>query len=215
MRTRIVNEDTHPAIRAIGVYHTGCKHEPRRNLRSLAANVYFLIFCDKTHRGDRLQDGVGVSYSTGMCQPAIPAVYRTPALSGHRMVRIKYAGTPLVHEGSSSCAKRFHRHCSTGDRHSHCDRHCDVPVSYRAGYPSARMYLRILKIWVWYVHTRGTRDTGWDHRARPRRICFQIFPRDGMYVGKCSRLLTAAWERNGKVGSHLVDGTGCEHTIFW
>ena len=40
---------------------------------------------------------------------------------------------------------------------------------------------------------------------------FGVFPRDGM--GKGSRLLTAGWEWDGKVGSHSVDGTGWEYTI--
>ena len=34
-------------------------------------------------------------------------------------------------------------------------------------------------------------------------------------MGKCFRLLTAGWEWDGKVGSHLVDGTGRDYTICW
>ena len=45
------------------------------------------------------------------------------------------------------------------------------------------------------------------------RNLFWVFSRDGM--GKCFRLLTAGWEWDGKVGSHLVDGTGRDYTISW
>ena len=38
--TYILNEDTHPVIRAIGVSHTSCKYKFRQNLRS-PAGVYF------------------------------------------------------------------------------------------------------------------------------------------------------------------------------
>ena len=34
-------------------------------------------------------------------------------------------------------------------------------------------------------------------------------------MGKCSRLLTAGREWDGKVGNHLVDGIGREDTILW
>ena len=33
-----------------------------------------------------------------------------------------------------------------------------------------------------------------------------VFPRDGM--GRCSRLCSAEWEWDGKVGSHVDDGIG-------
>ena len=49
-------------------------------------------------------------------------------------------------------------------------------------------------------------DTGWERFARRKRKMFRVFPRDSM--GKGSRLFTAGWEWDGKVGSHLVDGTG-------
>ena len=39
----------------------------------------------------------------------------------------------------------------------------------------------------------------------------RAFPRDGM--GKYSRLFTVAWEWDGKVGSHSVDGMGRDYTI--
>ena len=41
----------------------------------------------------------------------------------------------------------------------------------------------------------------------------RVFPRDGM--GKGFRLFTTGWEWDGKVGSHLVDGTGRDYTISW
>ena len=41
----------------------------------------------------------------------------------------------------------------------------------------------------------------------------RVFPRDGM--GKCSRLFTAGWEWDGKVGSHFVEGMEREYTISW
>ena len=43
--TYILNEDTHPVIRAIGVSHTACKCEFRQNLRSHSWSVIlFLLF---------------------------------------------------------------------------------------------------------------------------------------------------------------------------
>ena len=38
--TCILNEDTHPVIRAIGVSHTACKDEFRQNLRSHSWSVF-------------------------------------------------------------------------------------------------------------------------------------------------------------------------------
>ena len=49
-------------------------------------------------------------------------------------------------------------------------------------------------------------DTGWERFARRKRKMFRVFPRDSM--GKGSRLFTAGWEWDGKVGSHVVDGIG-------
>ena len=39
--TNILNEDTHPVIRAIGVSHTACKDELRQNLRSHSWSVFY------------------------------------------------------------------------------------------------------------------------------------------------------------------------------
>ena len=41
--TYILNEDTQPVIRAIGVSHTACKDEFRQNLRSHCWSVFFFI----------------------------------------------------------------------------------------------------------------------------------------------------------------------------
>ena len=42
----ILNEDTHPVIRAIGVSHTGCKDEFRRKLRSHSWNLFLFLLYD-------------------------------------------------------------------------------------------------------------------------------------------------------------------------
>ena len=39
--TYILNEDTQPVIRAIGVSHTTCKDKFRQNIRSPSWSVYF------------------------------------------------------------------------------------------------------------------------------------------------------------------------------
>ena len=41
--TYILNEDTQPVIRAIGVSHIGCKDEFRQNLRSHSWSVYLFL----------------------------------------------------------------------------------------------------------------------------------------------------------------------------
>ena len=41
--TYILNEDSHPVIRAIGVSHTACKDEFRQNLRSHSWSVFLLL----------------------------------------------------------------------------------------------------------------------------------------------------------------------------
>ena len=43
-RTYILNEDTQPVIRAIGVSHTACKDEFRQNIRSHSWSVFSLIY---------------------------------------------------------------------------------------------------------------------------------------------------------------------------
>ena len=60
---------------------------------------------------------------------------------------------------------------------------------------------------------KAPRGTGRYPIYPPQAEIFWVFPRDG--TGKGSRLLTAGWEWDGKVGSHLVDGTGSEYTISW
>ena len=65
-----------------------------------------------------------------------------------------------------------------------------------------------------YRKSRDTSGTGWERFARRRRKKKQrVFPRDG--TGKGFGLFTAGRERDGKVGSHLVDRTGRDYTISW
>ena len=59
----------------------------------------------------------------------------------------------------------------------------------------------------------GTARYGMGTFYSPQADFFWVFPRDG--TGKCFRLFTAGWEWDGKVGSHLVDETGRDYTIFW
>ena len=46
MPTYILNEDTQPAIRAIGVSHTACKDEFRLNIRSHSWSAIFFLQCN-------------------------------------------------------------------------------------------------------------------------------------------------------------------------
>ena len=69
---------------------------------------------------------------------------------------------------------------------------------------------------IFFRGTHGAVSTAWCGMRTlscSKRNLFWVFPRDGM--GKCFRLFAAGWEWDGKVGSHLVDGTGQDHTTSW
>ena len=55
-------EDTHPVTRAIGVSHTACKYDFRRNLRSHSGSVYFLV----TPSNSTVLVSLLTRYSTGI-----------------------------------------------------------------------------------------------------------------------------------------------------
>ena len=90
---------------------------------------------------------------------------------------------------------------------------CDHALSRRP--PRASCQVRVMlekKLMIKKPRVRAVRRDG-NRFARGRRIFVGVFPWDDM--GKASRLLIAGQEWDGKLGSHLVDGTGWECTISW
>ena len=125
--TYILNEDTQPVIRAIGVSHTACKDEFRQNLRShsCTAGVYFNFYIPYTTGGH--YKGVPLSpffyASSGWCfRISHIVVYRAQNLLtmptvGHSQCLRLASSSEWHHDFSSDVGRliacRHHRHATT------------------------------------------------------------------------------------------------------
>ena len=96
------NEDTQPAIRAIGVSHTACKDEFRQNLRSHSWSVFSFFIILEICTVQWFQN------RAGMCRPAIPALFhsgqRHYSTDGHHSL-FPYAPSAVI--GTVASNRRY------------------------------------------------------------------------------------------------------------